>query len=87
MKNINKLALILSLLTLLIACSVLNMSSLPKEYRYTWAGMNPWNGVEGIAFTVSYFLHTGIAATYVITIGLVLMIWWRMYALFNRFLP
>lgn len=84
MKNINKLILIISFLILVLACSALSMSSVASNYRYTWVAMNPWNGVEGIAFSVGYFLHTGKAVSLLITIGLLLIIWWRLYALIKR---
>lgn len=84
MKNINKLVLIISFLILVLACSALSMSSVASNYRYTWVAMNPWNGVEGIAFSVGYFLHTGKAISLLITLGLLLIIWWRLYALTKR---
>lgn len=84
MKNINKLILIISFLILVLACSALSMSSVASNYRYTWVAMNPWNGVEGIAFSVGYFLHTGKAVSLLITLGLLLIIWWRLYALIKR---
>ena len=62
----------------------LSMSAVASNYRYTWVAMNPWNGVEGIAFTVGYFLHTGKTVSMLITIGLLLVIWWRLYALIHR---
>ena len=74
MKNKNILILIISFIILLVACSALSMSAVASNYRYTWVAMNPWNGVEGIAFTVSML----------ITIGLLLVIWWRLYALIHR---
>ena len=80
MKNKNILILIISFIILLVACSAL----LASNYRYTWVAMNPWNGVEGIAFTVGYFLHTGKTVSMLITIGLLLVIWWRLYALIHR---
>lgn len=55
-----------------------------EEFRYTWVGLNPWNGVEGLAFTVRYFLHTSVAVTYIITVALLFLIWWRLYAIFHR---
>lgn len=82
--KINKLALILSLLTLLVLCSLLSMTSVSKEYRFTWVVMNPWNGVEGIAYTVKHFLHTSKAVTNLLTAVLMIVIWWRLYALYNR---
>ena len=70
MKNKNILILIISFIILLVACSALSMSAVASNYRYTWVAMNPWNGVEGIAFTVGYFLHTGKTVSMLITIGL-----------------
>lgn len=84
MKNIHLPILIISFLLLVLGCSALSMSAAPGNYRFTWAGMNPWNGVEGIAFSVGYFLHTGKAASLLITIGLLGVIWWRLYALIRR---
>ena len=81
MKNKNILILIISFIILLVACSALSMSAVAS---YTWVAMNPWNGVEGIAFTVGYFLHTGKTVSMLITIGLLLVIWWRLYALIHR---
>ena len=52
MKKINILFLIISFIILVIACSALSMSAVASNYRYTWIAMNPWNGVEGIAFTI-----------------------------------
>lgn len=82
--KINKLALILSLLTLIIACSLLSMFSVGKDYRFTWVVMNPWKGVEGIAYTVGHFLHTSKLVTNLLAGVLLLVVWWRLYALYNR---
>lgn len=84
MKRIDKRYLLFSFLILVIACSLLSMSAVATEYRYTWVAMNPWNGVEGIAFTVGYFLRAGKAISLTITAGLLLIIWWRLYALLKR---
>lgn len=84
MKNLNKIALITSFLVLLVAFSVLSMTSVPQELRYTWKGLNPWNGVEGLAFTIRYFLHASVTLTYLLTAVLILLVWWRLYAIFNR---
>ena len=81
MKNKNILILIISFIILLVACSALSMSAVASNYRYTWGAMNPWNS---IAFTVGYFLHTGKTVSMLITIGLLLVIWWRLYALIHR---
>ena len=84
MKNINILILIISFVILVLACSALSMSSVASNYRFTWVAMNPWNGVEGIAFTVGYFLHIGKGVSMLISIGVLLVIWWRLYALIHR---
>lgn len=84
MNRIRKIPFFLSLIVLIVAFSALSVSSMPQEFRYTWTGLNPWNGVEGLAFTIRYFLHTGVALTYMLTIALVFLIWWRLYAIFGR---
>ena len=47
-------------------------------------GMNPWRGIEGVAFTVKHFLHTGTTFTYLCTVALIFLLWWRLYSIFNR---
>lgn len=84
MKNIRLPIVLLSFLILVLACSALSMSAVDSQYRFTWVAMNPWNGVEGIAFTVGYFLHTGKAVSLLLTAVLLLVIWWRIYALIRR---
>ncbi len=85
MKNINKAAFLISFVTLMIACSLLSMIAASQEYRFTPAVINPWSGIEGIAYTIKYHLYTGTLATWIITIGLLLMMWWRIYSLVCRF--
>ncbi len=84
MKKINIPFLVISFIILVIACSALSMSAVASNYRFTWIALNPWNGVEGIAFTVGYFLHTGKAVSLLLSIGLLMVIWWRLYALIKR---
>ena len=84
MKKINILFLIISFIILVIACSALSMSAVASNYRYTWIAMNPWNGVEGIPFTIGYFLHTGKTVSLLLSLGLLLIMWWRLYALLKR---
>lgn len=84
MKKINLLFLVLSLIILIVACSALSMSSVASNYRFTWVAMNPWNGIEGIAFTIGYFLHTGKTVSLLLSLGLLLVMWWRLYALLKR---
>lgn len=84
MKKINIIILVISFVILVLACSALSMSAVASNYRYTWVAMNPWNGVEGIAFSVGYFLHTDKTVSLLISIGVLLIIWWRLYALLHR---
>lgn len=84
MKTTNIWFLIISFILLTMACSALSMSSVASNYRFTPVAMNPWNGVEGIAFTIGYFLHTGKSASMLIAIGLLLIMWWRLYLLLRR---
>lgn len=84
MKKINLLFLLLSFIILIVACSALSMSSVASNYRFTWVAMNPWNGIEGIAFTIGYFLHTGETTSLLLSLGLLLIMWWRLYALLKR---
>lgn len=84
MKRIHILFLSLSFIILVIACSLLSMSAVASNYRFTLVAMNPWNGVEGIAFTIGYFLHTSATASMCIAIVLLLIIWWRLYAVLIR---
>lgn len=85
-KNINKPALFISLGVLLVAFSLLAMMSVPAEMRYTWFGMNPWYGFEGIANMVNRFLSTGpeTATTWIIASAITFLLWWRLYAVFYR---
>ena len=84
MKKINLLFLLLSFIILIVACSALSMSSVASNYRFTWVAMNPWNGIEGIAFTIGYFLHTGETTSLLLSLGLLLIMWWRLDALLKR---
>ncbi|MDL2283133.1 hypothetical protein LJB94_01285 [Odoribacter sp. OttesenSCG-928-G04] len=87
MKKINKIALILSFITLLVIFSGISMIALPKEYRYNWVSMNPWNGVEGVMLTVQRFLGTGEILTYILSFALIIFLWWRLYAVILRYFP
>lgn len=86
MQNINKLALLLSFILLALLCSALSISAAPENARWTLESMNPWNGVEGVAFTIGYFLNMGGWVVYTITVGLLLVIWWRLYTLISKLL-
>lgn len=84
MRKINILFLVLSLIVLAIMCSGMSMLSVAKEYRFTTTAMNPWNGVEGIFLTIKRFFNLGEAASIGVTVGLLLLLWWRIYALLKR---
>lgn len=84
MRNINITILVTSFIILVLACSALSMSAVASNYRFTWVAMNPWNGVEGIAFTIGHFLYTGKGTSLILSIGILLVIWWRLYALLHR---
>lgn len=84
MKNIHIPILIISFILLLILCSALSMFSVTSAYRFTWVAMNPWNGVEGIVFTIRHFLHMEQTTSLFLAIGLLFIIWWRIYALIRR---
>lgn len=82
MKKFNKLAFILSFMLLTFACSFISISSVAENHRWALESINPWNGIEGVAFVIGYFLRTGYF-TYVITVGLFLLLWWAVYLLFS----
>lgn len=86
MKNIRIPILVISFIILVMACSALSMSVVHSDYRFTWNAVNPWNGVEGMAFTVRHFLHVDYSVSMFITVGLLFVIWWRLYALISNFI-
>jgi hypothetical protein len=77
--KLNKTELIISFIVLVIFCSAISVSSMAENQRWTLAAINPWNGVAGLAFVVNYFLHVGVAFAYAITVGMFLILWWRLY--------
>lgn len=81
MKHIISKLVLLSILIIAISCSVLSFSSVAENYRWTFETLNPLNGVSSIAFVVSYILHTGIIASYLITTIFLLFIGWMVYVL------
>ena len=81
MKKINISILLSSFILLVLACSALSMSAVMSEYRFTWVAMNPWNGVEGVALTIGHYLHIGKSISTLITLGVLSVTWWRIYAL------
>lgn len=84
MRKFNAWAFILSLLVVLVAFSAVSISSVAENDKWALASINPWNGVEGVAFVISYFLRTGLWSTYLVTIGLALMLWFGIYKLMAK---
>lgn len=83
MKRLNKFAFFLSFIILVIACSAISMSSVAENHRWMLESINPLNGINGIAFTISYLLGTGMIATYAIVIGIFLLLWRIIYAIIS----
>lgn len=84
MKHFNKYALLYSFIILVIALSAFSMSAAPSNMRLTWDGINPWNGIRSFAFTIGYIIPVATWGVYLITAGVILVIWWRLYSLFYR---
>ena len=84
MKNINPYILLLSLLCVAAMCSAISMSAVAENYRWTMVAINPWNGVEGMAFTIGYMLKADKEISLPLAIGILLIVWWRFYALLGR---
>lgn len=80
-KKINKIELLFSFIILIIFCSAISICSAAENSRWTFESINPWNCVQGVSFTISYFLHTGAFISYSVTLLLILFIWWRLYVL------
>lgn len=82
--KLNKTELIISFIALVIFCSAISVSSAAENQRWTLETLNPWEGVSGLAFVINYFLHVGIAMSYAITIGIFLVLWWRLYVVITK---
>lgn len=84
MKKVNKPVLIVTLGLLVISASAISISSTATNLRCTFDAINPWNGVEAIAFVVSYFLRSGSVATYAIALGLYALFGGAIYLVITR---
>lgn len=83
-KRTDPLSLVLATIALLLVFSVLSFIAAPPSVRFTWLGLNPWNGVQGVFALVHKYLATADFWTYLIGGVLILIIWWRMYAVVHR---
>lgn len=79
MRKRNILSFSIALVFVLVAFSALSISSVAENDRWTLVAINPWNGVEAVAFVISYFLRTGLLGTYAITLGLASVLWFGVY--------
>lgn len=86
MKRINWIALILSAIGLAVLLGVTSMAAAPASVRFTWLGMNPLNSVRGVYAMFDKFLHLAPWLTWLLSTALLLILWWRMYAMIRRFL-
>ncbi len=85
MKKINLLALALSFAALAVLLGVTSMAAAPPSVRFTWLGMNPLNSVRGVYMMFHKFLDTAPWLTWILSVALILVIWWRMYVVVCRF--
>lgn len=81
MRKRNILPFSIALVLVLVAFSALSISSVAENNRWTLASINPWNGVEAVAYVISYFSRTGLWTTYAITLGLASVLWFGVYML------
>ena len=86
MKKINILTLTISFLLVVLLCSAMSMSAVADNYRWSLVAMNPWNGVEGMSFTISYFLKTDKNISIPLTLLILCILWWRLFTLIKRLL-
>lgn len=85
MKRINKTSLLFSFIILIVVFCVISIIAAPTEIRYTWHGINPWNTVQAVPLMFKRFLKTDDWIIYSLSVLIVVYIWWRIYALVNRF--
>lgn len=83
-KHTDPLSLILATIAILLVFSVLSFIAAPPSIRFTWLGLNPWNSVQGVFALVHKYLNTPDFWTYLIGVLLILLVWWRMYAVVHR---
>ena len=85
MKTINKTSLFLALIILAIAFSIISMIAAPAEMRYSWPGLNPWNTVQAVPLMFKRFFKTDDWIIYSLSVLIIVYLWWRIYALVNKF--
>lgn len=86
MKKIDKVILILSFIALTVIFSLASLVAAPSLIRYTWRGINPLNGVEGVYSMFEKYLGLAPWLTGILSAILILLVWWRLYILIERFL-
>lgn len=86
MKRLNRTPLIISLLLVTVACSALSISSVAENNKWALESINPLNGIELMAFVVSYFLRSGAFVSYGIMMVFLVLICWGLYALLTLIL-
>ena len=85
MKTINKTSLFLAFIILAIAFSIISMIAAPAEMRYSWHGLNPWNTVQAVPLMFKRFFKTDDWIIYYLSALIIVYLWWRIYALVNKF--
>lgn len=81
MKHLNRIPLLVSFLLVTVACSGLSISSVAQNHKWALESINPLNGIELMAFVVSYFLRSGAFVSYGIVMVFLLLVCWGLYAL------
>lgn len=85
MKTINKTSLFLAFIILAIAFSIISMIAAQAEMRYSWHGLNPWNTVQAVPLMFKRFFKTDDWIIYSLSALIIVYLWWRIYALVNKF--
>ena len=85
MKTINKTSLFLAFIILAIAFSIISMIAAPAEMRYSWHGLDPWNTVQAVPLMFKRFFKTDDWIIYPLSALIIVYLWWRIYALVNKF--
>ena len=85
MRKLNWLAFGLSTVAFAVLLSVTSMAAAPSSVRFTWLGLNPLNSVKGVYTMFHKFLDTAPWLTWLLSVALLLTIWWRLYAMIKRY--
>ncbi|MDY4042790.1 MAG: hypothetical protein SOY65_03165 [Marinifilaceae bacterium] len=86
MKKIDKLIVFLSLISLTVIFSLMSLVAAPSPIRYTWKGINPLNGIEGVYSMFEKYLGLAPWLTGILSGILILLVWWRLYTMIKRFI-